>query len=359
MQQKRPVFLPVILSLVLAVCVLLVIDYVDTSIGIKKIFFNSSYNMKQFRIDAGGDFFESIKIGFVMILVVFVVYALFYLLVFECVALLYFFVTSRWVDQAVFISYKNTEDDSKADTTNIALAIKKVLEENGFKVYFFKYTNTMRHDFINKEIQRMLRKAHSMVVIPDPYHPSYVDTEIQYAAIEEKPVFLIKHTKDQKLPNTANTGHTVLLLDKLKKEKYQPLVYLLRYVNKNWHTRLFIPRKPFEYFSDTVGTIIESIKSYGLGFVGFVAVVFSLIYFSVPVTTVLFILKMIVTGIGIVAAYITLDKIIQNIQLQKLTRQSIISSGKTYEHYKEAGFPKNILACLDKAGLALQEDKND
>ena len=356
MPQKRPILLPFIFSILLAICTLLVIDCVDEAFGIKKIFFHSSYNMKQFRIDAGGNFYESIKIGFVMILVVFVVYAIVYLLVFECIAFLYFFVTSRWRDQAVFISYKNTEDDSKADTTNIALDIKKVLEDNGFKVYFFKYTKLMRHDFINKEIQSMLRRAHSMVVIPDPYHPSYVDTEIQYAAIEEKPVFLIKHTKDQKLPNTANTGHTVLLLDKLKKEKYQPLVYLLRYVNKNWHSRLFIPGKPLEYFFDTITTIIERIQAFGLTFVAFGAAVFSLIYFSVPINAVLIILKVVVTGIGIVAAFITLDKIIQNIRLQQLTRQSIISSGKTYEYYKEAEFPKNILACLDKAGLALQDD---
>lgn len=359
MPQKRPIFLPFILSILLAVCTLLVIEYVDAAFGIKKIFFNSSYDMKQFQIAAGGSFYKSIKAGFVLILVVFVLYAIFYVLVFECIALLYFFVTSRWRDQPVFISYKNTEEDSKTDTTNIALDIKKVLETNGFKVYFFKYTKIMRHDFINKEIQSMLRRAHSIVVIPDPYHPSYVDTEIQYAAIAEKPVFLIKHTKDQKLPNTANTGHTVLLLDKLKKEKYQPLVYLLRYVNKNWHTRLFIPGKPFEYFFDTITSIIEGVQNYVLALAGLVAAVFLLIYFSVPVNTVLLILKIVVTGIGIVAAFVTLDKIIQNIRLQQLTRQSIISSGKTYEHYKEAEFPKNILTCLDKVGLALQEDNID
>jgi hypothetical protein len=284
------------------------------------------------------------------------VYAIFYLLIFECIALLYFFISSRRKNPEVFISYKNTEDDSKSDTTNIALSIKKVLEDNSFRVHFFKYSKTMRHDAINNEIQSMLRKADVMVVIPDPYHPSYVDTEIQCAAYAEKPVFLIKHVKDQKLPNTANSGHTVLLLDKLKKEKYQPLIYLLQYVHKNWHTRLFIPGKPFEYFFNAVTTIIEGIQTFGLAFVGLVTAVFLLVYFSVPVIIVLTILKIVVSAIGLVAAFITLDKIIQNIRLQKLIRQSILSSGKTYEHYKEAKFPKNILSSVDKAGLTLQED---
>jgi TIR domain len=357
MQQKRPTIVPFILSFFLAVFILVVIEYVDSTFGIKKLFLGSSLNMKQFQEAVGGNFYKTTMTCIVMILIVLVIYAIVYLIVFECVALLYFFITSRWVNQAVFISYKNTEDDSKADTTKMAVDIKKVLEKNGFRVYFFKYTKTMRHDFINKEIQTMLRRSHSMVVIPDPYRPSYVDTEIQYAAIEEKPVFLIRHTKDQKLPNTANTGHVVLSLDELKKEEYQQLVYLLRYVNKNWHSRLFIPGMPLDYFFKTIGNIIDSVKSYGLAFAGFFLSVFLLIYFSVPVNIVLIMLKIIVTVIGIIAAYITLDKIIQNIDLQKLTRQSFISSGKTYKHYQEAKFPQNILDCFDKVGLSLQEEK--
>lgn len=356
MQQKRPILLPALLSVSLAACVWLLIDQLDIAYGIQKHFFASSFNMKQLEIAAGGSFYKSIKIVIVLILIVFVVYAIFYLLIFECIALLYFFITSRWHNPKVFISYKNTEDDSKTDTTNIALDIKKVLEQNGFTVHFFKYSKTMRHDVINNEIQNMLRRSDAMVVIPDPYQPSYVDTEIQCAAYAEKPVFLIKHIKDQKLPNTANSGHTVLLLDKLKKEKYQPLIYLLQYVHKNWHTRLFIPGKPFEYFFDAVTSIIEGIQKFGLALAGLIAAIFLLVYFSVPVKTVLTILKIVVTGIGVVAAFITLDKIIQNIRLQKLIRQSILTSGKTYEHFKEAEFPKNILTSLDKAGLALQEE---
>jgi hypothetical protein len=359
MQQKHSMLLPAILSIALSVCTWFFIEYIDIAYGIEKYFFASSINMKHLEIAAGGSFYKSVKTVIILILIVFVLYAIFFLLCFECMALLYFFIFSKWHNPEIFISYKNTEEDSKTDTTDIALAIKKVLEQNRFTVHFFKYSKTMRHDVINNEIQSMLRRAHAMVVIPDPYNPSYVDTEIQCAAYAEKPVFIIKHTKDQKLPNTANSGHTVLLLDKLKKEKYQPLIYLLQYVHKNWHTRLFIPGKPLEYFFEAITTIIEGIQTYVLALIGLITAVFLMVYFAIPVNTVLTILKIVVTCIGIVAAYITLNKIIQNIRLQKIIRQSMLSSGKTYDYYKEAKFSKNILTSLDKAGLALQHNNSN
>ena len=58
---------------------------------------------------------------------------------------------------------------------------------------------------------------------------------------------------------------------------------------------------------------------------------------------------------GIVAAFITFDKILQNICLQKVSRQFILSSGKTFELYKEAKFTDNILGCVDKAGLKIKD----
>jgi hypothetical protein len=356
MQQKQPVILPAVLSIVLALSTWFFIEYLDIAYGIEKYFSGSAYDMQQLQMAAGNSYFKSIRTLFVLLLIVFVLYAVFYLLLFECMALLYFFISSKWRNPEVFISYKNTDADDEADTTNIAGTIKQALEQKGFTVHFFKYSKTMRHDVINNEIQKMLRRSHAMVVIPDPYHPSYVDTEIQCAAYAEKPVFIIKHTKDQRLPNTANSGHTVLLLDKLKKEKYQPLVYLLQYVHKNWHTRLFIPGEPFVYFFETITNIIESIQNLTWALVGFVLTLVLLVYFKVPVNWVLSGLKIVITGIGIIAAFITLQKIGQNIRLQKVIRQSMLSSGKTYDHFKKAAFSKNILGCLDKAGLKLQED---
>ncbi len=355
MQQKQPVILPALISILLAACTWFCIEYLDIAYGIEKYFGGSSFDMKQLQMAAGGSYYKSMRTIFILLLIVFVVYAVFYLLIFECFALVYFFISSKWHKPEVFISYKNTDADDKADTTNIAVAIKEALQQKGFTVHFFKYSTTMRHDVINNEIQNMLRRAHVMVVIPDPYHPSYVDTEIQCAAYAEKPVFIIKHTKDQQLPNTANSGHTVLLLDKLKKENYKPLVYLLQYVHKNWRTRLFIPGEPFLYFFETITNIIEGIKTYALALVAFVLTIVLLVYFAAPVNFVLTGLKILITGMGIIAAFITLKKIIQNIRLQKVIRQSMLSSGKTYQHYKEAEFSENILDCVDKSGLKLNE----
>lgn len=356
MQQKQPVILPFVLSVLLAVCTWLFIEYLDIAYGIQKYFAASATDMKQLQLAAGSSFYNSIKIVVVLVLIVFVVYAIFYLAFFECIALVYFFISSKWYNPEVFISYKHTADDSKTDTSSIALGIKRALEAKGFRVHFFKYTKRVQHDAINSEIQNMLRRAHSMVVIPDPDQPSYVDTEIQCAAYAEKPVFIIKHTKEQKLPSTANSGHTVLLLDKLKKEKYQPLIYLLQYVHKNWHTRLFIPGKPFLIFFESVTNIIEGIQTYALALVGFISAIVLLVYFSVKIEYVLLGLKLVITFIGIMAAFSTLKNIMQNIRLQKVIRQSILNSGKSYELYKEAEFPKNILDCVDKTGLKIKDN---
>ncbi len=354
MQQKQPIILPALFSIILAICTWLIIEYLDKRYGIQQYFLTSSTDMKQIQTAAGGSFYQSIKVVIILVLIVFVLYAVFYLMIFECFALAYFFIFSKWRKPEVFISYKNTDADDKADTTNIAVAIKDALEAKKFKVHFFKYSKA-KHDVINNQIQNMLRRADAMVVIPDPYDPSYVDTEIQCAAYDKKPVFIIKHTKDQKLPNTANSGHTVLLLDKLNKQNYKPLAYLLGYAHKNLHTRLFIPGKPLEYFFDTVTSIIERIQSYGLVFAVFILSIVLLVYFSVPVNWVLNGLIIIVTCIGIVAAFITLQKIIKNIRLQKIIRQSMLTAGKTYDYFKEAEFPKNVLDCVDKTGLALRD----
>lgn len=354
--QNQPVILPAVLSVLLAVCTWLFIEYFDIAYGIQKYFLGSAFNMKQLQAASGKSYLKGIEVLGILIVIMFVVYAFFYLLLFECIALLYFFISSRCRNPSVFISYKNTTNDSKTDTTNIALAIKKVLEGKGFRVYFFKYTQTKRHDVINNEIQNMLRKADCMVVIPDPYNPSYVDTEIQCAAYSQKPVFIIKHTKDQELPNTANSGHTVLLLDKLKKEKFTPLIYLLQYVHKNWHTRLFIAGKPFLFFFETITDIIERIQAFGLAMAGFAFIIVLLVFFSVRVEYVLMALKIIVTIMGVIAAFITLKNIIQNLLLQKVIRQSILNSGKTYELYRQAEFDKSIVDCVDKKGLKLDAD---
>lgn len=356
MKKNRPVILPAFISIILASAAWYCVEHFGITQALQTFFFGPSYSMKQLQAAAGGSFYHSIKTVVVLILIVFVVYAIIFLLVFECFAVCYFFISSKWRNPEVFISYKNTETGSKTDTTSIALAIKQALEQNRFTVHFFNYDKSAKHDLVNNEIQQLLRKSDAMVVIPDPYHPSYVDTEIQCAAYAEKPVFLIRHVKDQKLPNTANSGHLVLSWNQLKQQHCQPLVYLLQYVHKNWHTRLFIPGKPLLFFLESVTGIMEAIQTYLLAFISFIAAVFLLVYFAIPATVVLFILQATVTLIGVAAAFITLDKILENNRLQKVTRQSVLSSGKTYELFKAANLPKEVLSAIDKRGLASQED---
>lgn len=342
--------LAAILSLLLAACTLFFIEYMHYADGIQQYLFVGMEDMSAGKT-GGRSYLDNIKAVMVLICIFFVLYAIFFLLFFELLALAYFIFTSRWQKPRVFISYKNAAKDAPVDTAKIAQAIKKSLEQKGFTVLFFNYTEKIRHDEVNFEIQKLLRRAHAMVVVPDPYHPSYVDTEIQCAAYSLKPVYIIKHTKDQKLPNTANSGHTVLLLDKLRKEKFEPLSYLLQYVHRVWHKRLFVLGEPFLFFFETIVDIFEGFQKYVWALVAFVLATVLLVYFAVPTEIVATVLKVVISIVGVAGAYLTLKKIIQNINLQKHIRQSMLSAGNTFEYFQQANLPKTVLNCLDKVGL--------
>ena len=135
-QLKQPVMLPGILSVALAAGTLLFIEHFDVAYGLQKYFSASATNMKQLQAASGNSYFASIKTIFVLILIVFVLYAVFYLVFFECIALLYFLVSSKWRSPQVFISYKNTADDSKTGTTDIALTIKKCWKKMDLRCTF-------------------------------------------------------------------------------------------------------------------------------------------------------------------------------------------------------------------------------
>ena len=200
-------------------------------------------------------------------------------------------------------------------------------------------------------IQDLLRKANAMIVVPDPYHSSYVNAEIQCAAYSFKPVYIIKHTADQKLPDTANSGHTVFLLNELKEAEYKPLTYILQYVHRVWYKRLIIIGLPlisflvpFIYLEDEDGSNLKALLVFAL-------ITAALIYFDVPILSVLLVVKVIITLLGMYVAYFTTKTIIESIRFEKVIKQSMINAGNTYKYFADAGFDKSVLECIDKVGL--------
>lgn len=321
----------------------------------RNYFFGGITDMGQFKSTIKNEWIKGTRNVMFLVFAFTILYIVVFALIFEFFALVYFVFSSKWRKPKVFISYKNSDKGDEVNTTQIALSIKKFLEEKGFKVLFFQYTETLHHDQVNFEIQKMLRACNAMVVIPDPYHPSYVDSEILYASTEQKPVFIIKHTKDQKLPNTANSGHTVFLWPRLKKAKLEPLNYLLKYVHNFWAMRLFVIGSPLLSFLMPFFVLDEKSKGLDKTIIVFALATLALVFFSTSLETLLWILKISISAIGVYVAYYTLLQIFKTINFQKIIKQSILSSGHTYDHYVAAEIDKSIIYCLDKQGLAIND----
>lgn len=347
-------FTTAIFSISIALVALFIIEYFGYSSDFRSYFFGQMQDMGQLKSFLKEDWIKGTKTIMFLLLAFFVLYVIAFIIVFESLALFYFIFSSRWRNPKVFVSYKNTEKGAEVNTTKMALAIKEHLEKKGITVLFFQYTKTLHHDNVNFEIQKMLRKCNAMIVIPDPYHPSYVDSEILYASTEQKPVFIIKHTKDQKLPNTANSGHTVLLWDKLKKEKLEPLNYLLKYVHSYWSQRLFVIGLPFISFSFPILAIGED-DNFIKSAVVFAITALILVYFSTSIDYALWGIKIIIAGFGIIGSFLTISKIIETIHFQKIIRQSILSGGSTYEYYLASEMKESVIKCIDKNGLAIKD----
>lgn len=344
-----------ILGIFLATISLYAIEQMGYANDFRNYFFGGITDMGQFKTLIKADWIKGTRNVMFLLFAFTILYIIVFALVFEIFAVVYFVFSSKWRKPKVFISYKNSDKEDEVNTTKIALNIKTFLEEKGFQVFFFHYTESMHHDQVNFEIQKMLRACNAMVVIPDPYHPSYVDSEILYASTEQKPVFIIKHTKDQKLPNTANSGHTVFLWPRLKKAKLEPLSYLLKYVHGFWKMRLFVIGTPLISFLMPFMVLDEESDGLGKAIFVFAIATVALVFFSTSLESLLWILKIGISAIGVYVAYYTLLQIFKTINFQNIIKQSILSSGHTYDHYVAAELDKSIIYCLDKQGLAIND----
>lgn len=307
----------------------------------------------QLSLYAGKSYLEKLKGVMFLIIIFLFIYCIIFSSIFEVLAVLYFIFSSKWRKPSVFISYKNSDKDSKVDTTNIANAIKVHLEQKGFRTNYFQYTTSLHHDEVNHQIQDQIRNSHALIAIPDPYQPSYVNSEIQCAVYDRKPVYLIKHTKDQKLPDTANSGHTIFIWAKLKKEQYASLTYLLKYVHNYWTTRSFILYTPLLSFISPFMLLFAE-DGYPITSLIILALLTAgLIYFSIPLAYVLIGVKITGTAIAAFGTYSTLCAIAERNQQHKIAKQSILSGISAFESFKNAGIDKKYLETMDSKGLAV------
>jgi hypothetical protein len=347
--------LAVFFSVLLAIGTFLYLDASGVSTDIRHYFFGNSAALETFSQYAGASYWERLKAVMLLLFIFFVLYSFIFLLFFEALAVLYFLLSSKWRKPCVFISYKNSEAGAVTNTTMMAGEIRSQLESKAFRTLFFEYSTAMHHDEVNFRIQENLRKCQAMVVVPDPQHPSYVNTEIQGAVLSYKPVYLIRYKDDQELPDTANSGHTVFIWDKLKESKFSALLYLLRYVHNYWTTRFFILSTPLFSFFIPFSLLDENENTFIKSLIVFALVVAGLIYINVSLPGLLLCLELITTLVAAAGAYLTISAILERSRLQNAARQSVLNGGSAYMAFKDAGIAEDILNCLDKNGLAIKQ----
>jgi hypothetical protein len=123
---------------------------------------------------------------------------------------------SRWGAPRIFISYKHLYESN-------ARELKKAFEAANFRVEFLEFEAEAKHDQVIHQVQQKIRRSNGVVVIPDAQKSSFVDAEIMAATALRKPVVILRHTDQQKLPDTAYSGFPVFNLDQLITLKYEPL----------------------------------------------------------------------------------------------------------------------------------------
>jgi hypothetical protein len=314
------------------------IEYITTYIELLA----NTDNLKQLLTDS---WISNLMLVGIIFFGIILYYLLISIFVFICLSILYVIFSSKWKKPTIFISYKHADADAKVNTDKIATDMKAALEEQGFRINFFKFDINASHDQVNHQIRELLRSCDMMIVVPDPYKPSYVNTEIQGAALAEKPLFIIKHTEDQRLPDTANSGHPVILYRKLDKKTFSPLPKIILHVCRHWSVQWQLILKSLsepldksdkaDLFSDVSRWI-------------FAGIALLLVKLSVSATIILGILQGIVFGVISYSAYIFMGKIAQYIAVNNAARQSVLTGGNTNATFAEIfEDDESVMACLD------------
>ena len=349
MLQENQKIYAIFISICIAALSIFFIDYTGQANLIFEYYFGKMDDAGDFDPMLKDHFFTGIQKIAVLFFITIIIHLFFALVLFVCVSILYVIFTSKWQKPNVFISYKHAEADAKVNTDKIALDMKIALEKQGFSINFFKYDPNATHDQVNYQIRALLRNSDMMIVVPDPYKPSYVNTEIQCAAYDNKPVFIVKHTKDQRLPDTANSGHPVILYDKLDKNTFFPIPKMLLQICNHWSVRwrlvLFALFSPFQILmlsDDEDGISLTHIAI-------FVGVSLLLVKLCVPFLYIIWAIKFIVFAIVAYGAYFAIVEIFKSINLKNAARQSVLTGGDTNAIFASVfENDKKILDCLDK-----------
>lgn len=345
----------VVASMMLSLLALAYIELWGPGTDVRIYFFGGIRNLGELEQLLHQNYLKGLRNIMILILLYAILYLFFFVMIFEALALLFFLFSSKWCRPVVFISYKNTEEGSRSDTTKMSEEMETGLRQNGIDAKRFRYTTELHHDQVNFNILKDLRRSKVLIVLPDAYKPSYVNAEIAMAAYAAKPVFLIRHATDQRLPDTANSGHAVLTWKAVKKENFKLLAKMMRYVSNNWRSRFFILYMPLICLFYLVAFFEDDSKYTWWGLLGFGVLIAALLHFQVPLEHVLNGVKFVVCLLGAAAACVTLYYILRRVHLQKVVRQTILTGGDTYQHFEAADYGKDLLALLDRKGLQIAD----
>ena len=253
----------------------------------------------------------------------------------------------KWRRVKVFLSYQHQH-------AALVTKLEAVLKTKWIKPDFIPFLPA-DHDTIIALVQKSIEKSDLLVILPGS-EKSFVDAEIMLASSLKKPIFFLKITEDQRIPDTSYRGYPVFDLQKLENYQFRPLNRFILYVTKSSKDVLLnFPRTLVAFYNQ-----FDSILPV-LGFMILLWIVSGPIIFILAnlewrfkISEIFFwIFTTIVTGYFIFR-YIKI--ITERMRAISVTRQTIRTGNMTYELladcFVELEADREILHCINKDPLS-------
>lgn len=350
------------ISILLVSACICFVEYKGISRSLGAYIFGSNEGINTSFVQQNKPLWEQIKILLLLAALFLFSYLTLLILLFELVCIPYFIFSSRWRKPCIFISYKKHSSSEKVNTYRIAQELKNILSGMKFRVLFYDFTHEKHHDEINHSIRDYLLRCDIMVAVPDPYEASYVNAEIKTAATLSKPIFIIKHTTDQVLPDTANSGHLVFSLRKLRQHEFLCLKVVMERLHRYWKSRLFILLAPLTFMAAPFAFYDDMMNSGSKGakiIAGILTGSILLLYFNVHIEYIIYGITLLIGTLSCIQIYHTLCSLQQELFIEKIANQSVLTGENTIAYLKQAEIGDDIIKCLDRKGLKIAGEEND
>jgi hypothetical protein len=130
----------------------------------------------------------------------------------------------------VFISFHHSREETAEE-------LARSLVDRGLIVGRIPFRPDYEHDDLLQRIQNEIRGCTAMVCLPGA-QPSFIENEVLVASTLRKFILFVVGERDPRLPNTAYYGYPVFQLERLTRQKFDPIAELILLVAGNWKASL-------------------------------------------------------------------------------------------------------------------------